>query len=124
MKKVVLVWLVLALVIVASCATIAVKELPLPSDAKIVLPIASLPEEIAAFSGQWAMTWDGPLESVLIVEEIGSEKAKITYSWGDCLKKGFYRGTAIVISDGSKVKIEWGDGSKVPKFTFEMRKGF
>jgi len=35
--------------------------------------------------------WDGGLDSILIVEEIGSQKAKVIYSWGDDVTFGIKR---------------------------------
>ncbi len=99
-------------------------EIPLPENINIVAPSSDLPKELAAFSGKWEGNWDGVLDAILIVEEIGLERAKVIYAWGDApewnTKKAFRRYTAKVIS-GEKPKLEFGGGG--PKFTVEMRKG-
>ena len=94
-------------------------EVPLPDDINIVPPSSDLPQEIAAFSGKWEGNWDKTLDAILIVEEIGPEKAKIIYAWGDApewnTKKGFKRYKAKVIT-GQKPKLEFMKG----KFTVQL----
>ena len=53
------------------------KNVPLPRDIGIVPPPSDLPPAVAAFSGRWEGVWEGELESILIVEEIDSQKAKV-----------------------------------------------
>jgi hypothetical protein len=76
-------------------------EVPLPSDMTIVLPDAGLGKELAAFSGKWAGNWSGRMDAMLIVEQIGTEKAKVIYAWGDVpqwnFSKGYSRYLATVI---------------------------
>ena len=102
------------------------KNVPLPREIEIVPPPSDLPPEVAAFSGRWEGNWESGLESILIVEEIDREKAKVIYAWGDSPRtrtvKGYSRHVAKVIP-GSRAKIEWGGGER-PKFTFEMGKDF
>jgi len=68
--------------------------------------------------------WDGGLDSILIVEEIGSQKAKVIYSWGDDvtfgIKKGYRRYIAKV-TPGPPAQIEFGGGGYA-KLSFEMGK--
>ena len=102
------------------------KNVPLPPEIEIVPPSPALSPELAAFSGRWEGVWEGELESVLIVEEIDSQEARVIYAWGDAPRwrtdKGYSRNVARVIA-GSRAKIEWGGGER-PKFTFEMGKDF
>ena len=100
------------------------KSVPLPQEIEIVPPSSDLPPEVAAFSGRWEGNWEGNLDSILIVEQIDREKAKVIYAWGDSqrtrTKKGYSRHIAKVIPT-SQPKIEFG-GEGRPKFTFEMGK--
>lgn len=57
-------------------------DIPLPGEIEITTPSSDVPPHIAAFSGRWEGTWEGDLDSILIVEKIGLEKAKIIYAWG------------------------------------------
>jgi len=102
------------------------KNVPLPQEIEILPPSSDLPPGVAAFSGRWEGVWEGELESILIVEEIDSQRAKVIYAWGDAPRwrtdKGYYRYVAKVIP-GSRTKIEWGGGER-PKYTFEMGKDF
>ena len=94
-------------------------EVLLPDDINIVPPSSDLPQEIAAFSGKWEGNWDKTLDAVLIVEEIGPEKAKIIYAWGDApewnTERGFQRFKAKVIT-GQKPKLEFNKG----RFTVQL----
>ena len=91
------------------------KNVPLPREIEIVTPPSDLPPAVAAFSGRWEGVWEGELESILIVEEIDSQKAKVIYAWGDAPRwltdKGYGRYVAKVIP-GSRGKIEWGGGER------------
>ena len=99
------------------------QNIPLPDDIKIVAPKLDVPKEIAAFSGRWANLKGRPI-SLLIVEEINSENAKIIYTWEAFpelnLQKGYVRGTATVIACKDP-RIEFG-GGETAKFMFEMGK--
>jgi hypothetical protein len=55
---------------------------PLPSDVRIVPPVAAVPKQLAAFSGKWSGVWDGILPHVLVVEEITPPHAVVIYAWG------------------------------------------
>ena len=102
------------------------KSVPLPQEIEIIPPPSDLPPEVAAFSGRWEGLWGGERESILIVAEIDSEKAKVIYAWGDNPRmkpdKGYSKHVAKVIP-GAPAKIEWGGGER-PKFTFKMGKDF
>ena len=72
------------LILVLFCSGSAIAaQVPLPREFNIIPPSANLPKEIGAFSGRWEGTWDGLMEAILIVEEIGPEKAKVIYAWAD-----------------------------------------
>lgn len=94
------------------------RNVPLPKNIKIVSPMPNVPIELAAFSGRWEGTWEGvrPLDSILIVETIEPEKAKVIYAWGG--PRGDYsRYTAKIVS-GTRPKLEF--FSPYSKFVFEM----
>ena len=101
-------------------------QVPLPRDFNIVPPSADLPKEIGAFSGRWEGTWDGLMETILIVEEIGPEKAKIIYAWADApawnVKQGYKRYIAEVIS-GGKTTLNFIADNKA-KFVVELGADF
>jgi hypothetical protein len=83
-------------------ATTSLAQVPLPDDINIVIPRADLRRDVAAFSGKWSGVWGGQLPSILIVEEIDAERAKVIYAWGDApnwrIEKGFSRFSATVAS--------------------------
>jgi hypothetical protein len=54
----------------------------LPSDVRLVPPDATVPQQLAAFSGKWSGVWDGILAHVLVVEEIIPPGAVVIYAWG------------------------------------------
>jgi len=63
------------------------KQVPLPKKIKIIPPSSDLPKEIAAFSGRWEGIWEvRSLPTIIIVEEINPNEAKIIHAWG----KGVY----------------------------------
>lgn len=56
---------------------------PLPRDARIVPPSASMSPDLAGFSGLWTGKWGGTgTDHVLVVEEVGGRDVLITYAWG------------------------------------------
>jgi Flp pilus assembly protein TadD len=57
-------------------------RVPLPWDAGIVAPAASVPRDLAALSGLWIGRWDGVRDHVLLVEEVGDRHALVSYAWG------------------------------------------
>jgi len=81
------------------------RDVPLPRKIEIVPPSADCPKEIAAFSGRWEGIWEGgrrQSKSVLIVEEINSEGAKVVYGWSGYynVKADYQRHKAKVIPGG------------------------
>lgn len=97
------------------------RHIPLPKKIEIVPPSPNLPKEIAAFSGRWEGTWEGsrPLDSILIVENIEPEKAKVVYAWGGSYSttRDYSRYTAKILP-GAKPKLEF--SSPYARFVFEM----
>ena len=108
----------LALVV---CATKCLAQIPLPEDINIVPPSVSLSKDVAAFSGKWFGVWSGKLQSLLIVEEIDGERAKVVYAWGDApdwkINKGFQRYVATV-APGDKKEIQFRSAAAL--FTVRM----
>jgi len=78
------------------------RNIPLPKNIKIVSPMPNIPIEVAAFSGRWEGTWEGvrPLDSILVVETIEPEKAKVIYAWGGP-SRDYSRYTAKIVSGPS-----------------------
>lgn len=63
------------------------QQVPLPRKITIVPPSPDLPKEIAAFSGRWEGFWEvNNLPTIIIVEEINLNEAKVIHAWG----KGVY----------------------------------
>jgi hypothetical protein len=58
-------------------------ETSLPSEFRLVPPDATVPQQLAAFSGKWSGVWDGILAHVLVVEEIAPPDAVVIYGWGN-----------------------------------------
>ncbi len=119
------------------------ERVPLPKDINIISPSSDLPKEIRAFSGKWQGTWVmGTMarKSILIVEEIGGQEAKIIYAYEadfSTTRGGgaeFQRYKARVISDpipkieyitslGSLMTFEMQQDLKSLKGYFETTKG-
>lgn len=57
-------------------------DVPLPWGVKVIAPVG-VPRESAAFSGKWQGVWDETLASILVVEEITGNEAKVVYAWGN-----------------------------------------
>ena len=57
-------------------------EAALPSEVRRVPPDATVPQQLAAFAGEWSGVWDGILAHVLVVEEIAPPDAVVIYGWG------------------------------------------
>jgi hypothetical protein len=57
-------------------------EASLPSEVRLVPPDATVPQQLAAFTGKWSGVWDGILAHVLVVEEIAPPAAVVIYGWG------------------------------------------
>lgn len=101
------------------------EKVPLPKDIRIVPPPADLPKEIAAFSGKWTGKWDGVQDSVLIVEEINDQEAKIILSQREYpgpIEEGYRRIIAKVGSSPTpNIEFEM-IRSDHPVVTFQMQK--
>ncbi len=103
---------ILAIFCLSACATTesARKAPPLPNDISIIPPAAGLAKELAVFSGKWTGTWNYGMDSILIVEEIGSSWAKVVYSIGDVprfnVSAKYFRFTCKV-TPGPNPKLEW-----------------
>lgn len=57
-------------------------DVPLPADLEIIRPYASVPSDMARFSGTWRGMWDGVLDHVLAVERDTPPSGVIVYAWG------------------------------------------
>jgi hypothetical protein len=109
--------LVLFVMIFIGCATTA----PLPSTLNIVPPLPDVPAEIAAFSGIWDGKWNGWNDTILVVENIDTEKAEVILSFSQSanLSSSYYYATAKVLPGPA---IEW-TVSTGYRFVFEMDRG-
>ncbi len=105
--------LVIWILPLAACATA-----PLPDDAAVVKPEASVPAEQAAFSGKWKGLWDGRIDSRLVVEEITSGKADVIYAWGQVgnVSPGWHRYEATL--EGGTLKF---NTSRPSTIRFKLR---
>jgi hypothetical protein len=102
-------WLfVLAMVIhIVPCAAFAdrlIDGVPIPDDAKVVPPSATVPESQQRFLGAWVGRWGGALKHILIVESLQPDgSASVIYAWGDKpglnITRGFSRIGANVSGD-------------------------
>jgi hypothetical protein len=94
----------------------------LPNDVNIVAPAADLPKELAAFSGKWGGNivivggrYSGSVDVILVVEEVGTNKARVIYSVGtprvggatSSQKASYKRYEGKVFAGGSMPKIEF-----------------
>ena len=67
----------------ACAADILVDDVPLPIDAKIVVPLDT-PQNLNRFSGAWIGAWGGELKHLLIVETISNDgAADVIFTGGD-----------------------------------------
>jgi len=81
-----------------------VDGVPIPDDAKIVLPSAAVPENQQRFLGAWVGRWGGGLKHILIVESVQPDgSVGVIYGWGDSpslsIARGFSRLGANVSGD-------------------------
>jgi len=102
-------------------------KVPIPNDISIISPDKTLPKELAAFSGSWEGVWsDYATATVLIVEEINTESAKVIYCLGESM--GLYsmppsceRYPAKVLLDNLQIAFQVGE---TLHYTFSMEKNF
>jgi hypothetical protein len=75
---------VLLFIFVGIAATLLASP-PEPSGVNIIPPDPSLPAEIKALSGKWVGQWNSrfPWDSVLYVEKLSKDSARVTHSYGD-----------------------------------------
>jgi hypothetical protein len=97
MKKIVFLGLILLLV---ASSTGFSQNIPLPKEIVIKAPSPELPKEIAAFSGKWKGKWDGQVDFIVVVTEINSEKAEITYANAEYPSRKW---AAVCVSETAKV---------------------
>jgi hypothetical protein len=57
--------------------------IPMPPDAEIVPPDASVSSALGAFSGQWIGTWTNKVNHGLVVERVSGEYARVIYALSD-----------------------------------------
>jgi dienelactone hydrolase len=81
-----------------------VDGVPIPDDAKVVLPSAAVPESHQRFSGAWVGRWGSGLKHVLIVESVQPDgSTSVIYGWGDSpgvsITRGYSRLGASVSGD-------------------------
>ena len=73
-----------------------VDGVPIPDDAKVVPPSATMPGSQQRFLGAWVGRWGGALKHILIVESVQPDGgASVIYGWGDdadlAITRGFIR---------------------------------
>ena len=78
-------------------------DVPLPADLEVVPPGPEVPPDQAAYSGTWGGLWDGWMTTLLAVEAITPEGARIVYARGPQEDWGFEqsywtRGPAIFVN--------------------------
>src|SRR5258708_4844231 len=104
---------VLAMVIhIVPCAAFAdwlIDGVPIPDDAKVVPPSATVPENQQRFLGAWVGRWGGALKHILIVESLQPDgSASVIYGWGDSpglnITRGFSRLGANLSGDTLAVR--------------------
>ena len=99
------------------------QDTPLPNKLVIVAPDAAVPPQVSGFSGKWTGSWEGMLDSALIVTKIypaqkGGWRADVVYSWGTnyswrIREPGYrefdadFKDGALVIQSGSLLTIKY-----------------
>lgn len=81
----------------------------LPTDLQVVAPPASVPSELAAWSGKWAGTLEGVIKHVLVVEEVQPTEAIVVVAFTSPNGPVWRRHRAIF--DGGALKIVRPTGS-------------
>ncbi|MBT8352061.1 MAG: hypothetical protein KJO26_12635 [Deltaproteobacteria bacterium] len=98
---------------------------PLSDDTKIIAPAKNVPKEISAFSGMWEGKWtDYGTQTALIVEQINSKQAVVTYCLGKSselysVPSSCERYKAIVTLKNRQVEFTIGE---TQVFTYRMGK--
>ena len=88
-------------------------DVPLPGDIRIVPPVDSVGPDKSVYSGFWLGVWEGSVNHVLVVEEIGPDAARVIYGLGPGNPQGKSfagRIDAIFVDEGLQVRtpLEWG----------------
>jgi hypothetical protein len=107
-----------ALLLVSGC-TAATRLTPLPFDARVQQPAATVPPDVARFAGVWSGYWEGGVDHTLVVENIAREgntyRVSAVYSWGayeaSRLRPGFQRVAGTI--DGQVLRLDrFGNGAQ------------
>jgi beta-aspartyl-peptidase (threonine type) len=92
-------------------------NVPLPDDIVVTPPDDRITPSKAAFSGTWAGVWQGSINHVLVVEDIGPDGAEVVYALGPAPYfpdgKGLYRRLTAVFLDGGLQVTEPSDLSNL-----------
>lgn len=114
----------LVIVITLTACSPGMRSFQLPYNVVIPTPDSQLEPGLAELSGVWSGTWLTPgwgpgYNSLLIVERIDHEQARVLYAWSNPLlwDGGWYRQKARVIRGPG---LEWTRGTW--KFTFQLTK--
>jgi dienelactone hydrolase len=95
----------------AAFADRLVDGVPIPDDAKVVPPSATVPESKQRFLGGWVGRWSGGVKHILIVESVQPDgSASVIYGWGDSpglsVTRGYRRLGANVSGDTLTIETE------------------
>ena len=82
-------YIYLTLFLLLGCA--ASMSVKLPQDLRIVPPAATVPRQVAEFSGKWYGVWDNILDHILVVEEINPPNVIAIYAFGVASQWGIER---------------------------------
>lgn len=133
--KIILMGVLLLSYFIISCALTT--KPPLPASLNIVKPSPEIPPDLAAFVGIWKGKWANVQDTIIVVEQVDSKKARILLSYGSLVHgigfkpPDYYRYiTADVLSgpilefteDVEPTPIDKGDYYCPCKGTFEIDK--
>jgi hypothetical protein len=79
-------WYVIAvfLVTVGLCfASSPQTPAPVPPDVNLEPPAPELPDEVKSLVGKWAGQWNSRWDTVLYVEKVDKDSARVVLSWGE-----------------------------------------
>ena len=120
---------------VIGCAYIPTPP-PLPATLDIQTPSPDVPPEIAAFIGIWEGKWGASLDTIIVIEKIDNQKARLIYSYGKLEGSGIVGEACYAYYTASVVRgprLEWTVDAKPAsdtekyyqcpcKFTLELTK--